>query len=189
LSEFPFDSLQSLLGEHFFFLRFLLLRKAGDALSLVGKVALAFEAAGSEAGKGVECAQEVERVELDGLAEGVSADFSDGIADLGGGNFMGGLEDIDALLLAGEVEGEFVAEAGVVQEAQFTEIILIAGLFPAADGVLADIGSVLGEVPADSGVGNAIVEHLIDLVASGFWETGDIAAEVARRAKGWWQVG
>src|ERR1700757_2791080 len=74
--QFPFDSLQSLLGEHFVFLRLLLLLKAGVPLSLVGKVALAFEAAGSEAGKGVECAQEVERVELDGLAEGVSADFS-----------------------------------------------------------------------------------------------------------------
>ena len=52
----------------------LLLWEAGVALGLVGKVAFAFEAAGSESGKGVEHAQEVERIEFDGLTERVGGE-------------------------------------------------------------------------------------------------------------------
>jgi len=57
--ELPFDSLQGFLAEAWFFFRLLLFLKAGVALGLVGKVA---EATDSEAGKGVEGAQEIERV-------------------------------------------------------------------------------------------------------------------------------
>ena len=138
------------------------------ALGLVTEVPFAFEAAGSETGKGVEHAQEVERIELEGLTERVGADFGDGFADEGGGDFMGGLEDVDALFLAGEVEGEFVAQAGFVEEAEFAEVVLVAALFPAANGVVGEVYAVFAELLEDGRIWESVVKHLVDLVAKGF---------------------
>ena len=51
---------------------------------------------------------------------------------------MGGLKGINALLFPGEVEGEFVALARFLQQAEFAQIILVAALFPAANGIAAN---------------------------------------------------
>ena len=96
---------------------------------------------------------------------------------------MGGLVDVDALFLVGEVEGEFEAGAGLVEEAEFMQVILVAALFPAADIVVGEMFTDFTQLLADGAVGEAVVEHLVDLVADGFRETSDVAAAAARAAR------
>jgi hypothetical protein len=55
-------------------------------------------------------------------------------------------------------------------------MILVTTLFPTADGVIAEICAEFAQVLADRGVGEAVVEHLVELVADGFGEAGDGAA-------------
>ena len=61
-------------------------------------------------------------------------------------------------------------------------MILVTTLFPTADGVVAEICAEFAEVLADRGVGEAVVEHLVELVADGFGEAGDCAVALAGRA-------
>jgi hypothetical protein len=93
-------------GDAFFGFWLLLLFEASLVLGLIGEVSFAFETAGGEPGEGVEHTQEIERVEFDGFAKRIGADFGDCVANEGGGDFMGGLEGVDASLLAGEVQSE-----------------------------------------------------------------------------------
>jgi hypothetical protein len=63
-------------------------------------VAFATKAAGGEAGEGIEHAEEVDGVGLNGLAEAAGAEVGNGFADHGDGEFMSGLEGGDAFVLA-----------------------------------------------------------------------------------------
>ena len=158
--------------------------------SVVGEVALAFEAAGGEAGQGVEHAQKVEWVGFDCFAQRIGADVGDGVANEAGGDFVCGLEDVDALLLAGEIEGEFVAGAGLLEEAELAQVFLIAtAAFPAADGIFGEVLAEFAKVLANSGVGDAVVEHFIYLVAQGLGQMGDGAAPTTGMEMGWWRAG
>ena len=173
-------------GDALFWFGLLMLLGVSVSLWQLREVSFAFEAAGSEAGKGIEHTQEVQRVGLDGLAQGIGTDFGNGFADEGGGNFMGGLEGVDTLFFAGKVEGQFEAGAGFVEEAEFAEMFLVAAFFPATDGVVSEVSAVWTELLADGGVGEAVVEHFIELVAEGFGEAGDGAAATMGRK---WTIG
>ena len=118
--------------EAFFVVRFKVWLGLGRlALGGVGEVTFAFEAAGGEARKGVEHTQEIKRVNFDGLAEGIGADFSDGFTDESGGDFVGGLENVDSLLLFGEAEGQLETLAGFFEQADLIEMILVTAASPA----------------------------------------------------------
>ena len=80
------------------------------------------------------------------------------------------------MLLAGELEGEFVTGAGLVQEAEIAQMLLVTALLPPADGNVGEVCAQFTEVLADGGIREAIVEHLVYLVADGFGEAGDGAA-------------
>jgi hypothetical protein len=162
-------------GKAGLFARGLELFEFGGAFDLVGEVALAFEAAGGEAGEGVEHAQEINRVEFDGIAEGIGAEFSDGLADETGGGFVSGLERIDRLVFTGEIEDEFVTEAGLGNQALLTEVVVIAAVSPGIDGIEGEISAELGEGGADFLTGAAVIEHFVDALTEFFGKASDFA--------------
>ena len=98
---------------------------------------------------------------------------------------MRGLEDVDALLLACEIEGKFVAGAGLLEEAEVAKVFLIAtAAFPSADGVFGEVLAAFAKVLANGGIGKAIVEHFIYLVAQSFGQAGDGGAAITGREMG-----
>ena len=145
----------------------------GFANEFVGEMALAFEAAGGDAGKGVEHAEVVQGIGDEGFAEDFCANICDDSANLRGSELLGGLEAADALLFADEIKGELLAETTLLKETLLAEIILVSARFPTPDvvGVKGFAGST--ELPDELGIGEAIVEQLVYLIAHWFGEAGD----------------
>src|ERR1043166_2708562 len=127
--------------------------EAGLTFGFLGKVSFTLEALGGKPGKGIERPHKVERVEPNGRAEGIGAGFGHCIADLGGGNFVSGLEDVDAWVLAGQAKGQLVANTAFVEQAEFAEVVVIAALFPASDAVVTEFDTLLTEMFGDGAVG------------------------------------
>ena len=148
----------------------------GFANCLVGQMALAFEAASRDARKGVEHAEIVQRVRNEGFAEDFCANVGDDPADLSGSELLGGLEAADALLFADEIKGEFLAQTALLEETLLAEIILVSARFPTPDvvGVKGFAGST--ELPDELGIGEAVIEHLVYLIAHRFGEAGNRAS-------------
>ncbi len=168
------ELLENLGGEAFFQGRLLLLPEGGGALGLVIEVAFAPEAAGGEAGKGIEHAEIVEGIGGESLAEGVGAGGQD-FGDLGGGDLLDGLEAVDVASLAEEFEGAIGAGAAFLDQAEFAQVVLVATGFPAADVVGCEAFGIVAELLDDFGVGETVVEHLVDAFAEGFGKAGDVA--------------
>jgi hypothetical protein len=112
---------------------------------------------------------------LNGFAEGIGAEFSDNFADETGGDFVGGLERIDRLVFAGEIEDEFVAEAGLGEEALLAEVVVIAALSPGIDGIEGEIFAELAEGGTDLVAGGTVIEHLVNPLAEFFGQASDFA--------------
>ena len=174
--EFVFEFPDGFGGEALFGWGLVLRLGLGLAAGVVGEVAFAFEAAVGEAGQGIEHAEEIERAGGEALAEGVGADIGEGLADLSGGDFVGDLEGIDARGLIGQIEGQFVAGAALVEEELFFEPVAVAAGFPVDEVDVVEGGGGGAELGDDFGQGDAVEEHLVDLVAEGFGEAGDFAA-------------
>jgi hypothetical protein len=170
--------------EALFGAREFLLFQASGAFGLVGEVAFAFEAGGGDAGEGVKHAQEVEGVGLDGLTEAGGADLGNGLGNERSGNFLGGMEDIDAGIFTGEVQGELMADAVFVQEAEFLEEILVTAGFPGAEAVFGESFAVGSEFLDDDAVGDGIEHHPVEAVADDFGEASDFAFAGGRRLRG-----
>ena len=158
----------------------------GFAYGFVGEMALAFEAASGDAGKGVEHAKVVQGIGNEGFAENFCADIGDDSANLRGSELLGGLEAADALLFAHEVEGEFLAQTTLLEETLLAEIILVSARFPTPDvfGVKTLTGS--AELPDELGKGEPVVEQVVYFVAHWLGEAGDSAGAMAWGDGGDW---
>jgi len=162
-------------GEALFAAGALLLFQANGALCLSINEGLAFESAGGNAGKGIEHAQEVEGIGLDGLAQSVGADFSDGLANEGGGDFVSALKNIDTLVLAGEVERELMTKSVFIEQAEFFEKILVTAGFPSAEAIFSEVPSVGTELSNDFAIGNGVEHQRVNAVADGLGQARDFA--------------
>ncbi len=182
LHEFDFfiHFLEDGFGEAFFGVGTFLGTEAGEVLGVVIEVAFAFEAASGEAGKGIEHAQQVERVGLERLADGGGTNFGDGLANQRGGDFVGGLERVDAGGLVDDVQGEFVADAVFIEEAEFLEEIVVAAGAPGSEAVLGKAVAVFAEAVDNLLVGEVIEHHPVDAVADFLGEAGDFAVAGAK---------
>ena len=130
----------------------------GFANDFIGEMALAFETASGDARKGVEHAEVVEGIGNEGFAEDFCADIGDDSADLGGCKLLGGLEAAEALLFADEIEGEFLAETALLEEALLADIILVSARFPTPDVLGVETFSGNAELSDELGKGEAVVE-------------------------------
>jgi hypothetical protein len=153
----------------------LLFFEVGLAVSFIGEVALALEAAGGKAGEAVEHTDEVEGVGLASGADGVGADIGNGLADHAGSDFARGLETGDAFEIACEIQGEFLAGAAALDAALFHEPVLVAACFPVGNILNIEGFAPVTELLDDFFVGKAVFEHFVELVTDGFGEAGDFA--------------
>ena len=137
---------------------------------------LAFEAAGEEAGEAVEEAIGIAGVLLEAFAQGFRAEINEGFGDDGDGHFGADLVVMGAGVLGGDALEQFVAQAAVAEAVLFAEVFSEAPVgLPVGDVVDADGGSVFAEAGFDLFVGDAIKDHLAELIAEVFGEAGDVA--------------
>lgn len=156
----------------------------GIALGILGQIALALEAAVGEAGEGVEHAEVVKRIGGEGFAQGIGAGIGDDFADLCGGKLLGGLEAVDWVRAGQEIKGMFLPKAALIAEALLAQVVLVAACVPASDMVLVEVFAVFAEVLDDLVVGEAVIEHFVDLAAEVFGEAGDSAVTPAPALRG-----
>ena len=169
-AELLLDVLASLGGDATGFGACFLFFEPGSAVGLIGEVPLAFEAARGEAGKAVEHTDEVGRIVFASGAEGIGANVSEGFADEGGGDFAWSLEAVDAVTVAEEIDSEFLAGAAGFDALLLLEPLLMAPIFPGGKVFLGKIFAPLAELLNNFGVGQAVFEHLIEVIANGFWK-------------------
>jgi hypothetical protein len=63
-------------------------------------------------------------------------------------------------------------------------VVLVAAFFPGTDVGGGEAFTVGAELADDLGVREAVVEHLVDVVAEVFGETGDVAAALTGKEMG-----
>ena len=94
----------------------------------------------------------------------------------------------------GHVGAVFAEDAKLVAPFLVADVVLIAVVFPAGDVDFEELVrerriSGLLEFFDDGFVGNAVVEHAVDLVAEDFWQSGDftITAMVGLGCRQYWE--
>ena len=140
----------------------------GFAFGFYGQVVFALEAARGNAGKRVEHAQAVEGIGGDGFAKGVGTEFDECLADEGGGDFVGGLKTFYAGVLTGQIDSQFLPETAIFETLLFIEPVLVSARFPGGETLVGEAFGGFAEFFDDLEVGNAVRDHQVKLIASGF---------------------
>ena len=81
----------------------------------------------------------------------------------------------DGVAVAKQFEGEFEAGVAPGEDLLLTQVVLIAAAFPGHDGADGERFTGWPELFFDVGVGEAVIEHLVDLVTDRFGELSDFA--------------
>jgi len=143
-----------------------------------GRVAAEAGEGGNEAG--IDFGFFVELIEQGG---GVEAEKD--LPKLGSGEGATGVLEGGLGVGVEEFLGEFEAGVNLVEEELLAEPVLVAAVFPSAEVVFAEVGGVRAEAEDDFGVGEAVLEQEVNLVADGLGEACDFAKALAR----WFGVG
>lgn len=155
----------------------------GFAEGLFGEVAFAFETAVGETAEGVEHAKVVERVGDESLAQNVGSDVEHGLANLAGGDLLGGLQSVDLPGFCKQSGSAGAPGDALGNEALLAEMVLVSALFPAVEHIDVEIFTVIAQGGNDVFVNDAVVHHLVDAPADFFGEPGDIASATAARGE------
>jgi len=130
------------------------------------------ESGAAEASKSVQSAHEVDGV----LGELL---LGEGFEDLADGELVGGLMELDDVVVLDEVGGVFAEEASFGDAVLVLRVKLETAVEPVGDVFAVERDAVFGHFDFDGFVGSAVVEHLVDEVALGFGEFGDFAGGFA----------
>lgn len=148
-------------------------------------MALAFDAGLDEVAQGVEDT---------GVGAGLGRDliFEDNWIEvakqgvhLGNGDAKAGGIEARTVFLLDHVGGEVEAETHLFEAGSVLEPVLVTAGVPAREVVGVEIMSALGEFFGDGGVGLAIEEHTINVVAKFLGKASDLAGAAAGGKEGW----
>ncbi len=110
-----------------------------------------------------------------GEVMGWGAEIAEGFEDVEGAKLEGGVVDLGGVEVGREVGGRFLAGAGLVEPSLFEEPVLVAALLPLGEVIGFEADAVRAKALDDLGVGEPIEEPLVDLVADGFGQAGNLA--------------
>ena len=136
-----------------------------------------------EQGFAVEAGQGVEEADVVGGIAGDGAGF-EGAKDFGEGELDEGFLELVAGAEFGQVGGGFAQGAQFGAPVLFAEVVLVAALAPLREVVGLEVFGLPAQVPDDLGVSVALVEPVVDFVASGFGEVGDGAVAFVAGGEG-----
>ena len=128
-----------------------------------------------EAGEGVdETSEFVGDVGRIGSAEG-GVEAHELVKHLGGGEAEAGFVEVIGVGGSEDFGGEGGFGGELVEPFALEKPVLVAALFPLADVVRFEVFSVVTEALDDFRIGEAVEEHLVELVADGLGKAGDFA--------------
>jgi len=147
-------------------------------------MALAANLTVTNPGKGVEEPGVFVGVSFEGVSECDGIEIDQELDEIGCGKLEGSLVELVAILVADEIEGELLPEAGPLDPLLVSEPVLVAATSPVPEIGFGDTMGIWAEFLKDVGVGKAIEEHVVDAVADCFGKPGDFALALPASGKG-----
>ena len=129
----------------------------------------------ADAGESVDEADVFVRVAFDFAPGTGGLEVVEEFTHLGGGHLEGRFGQLGGIVAVEKVGKGFLASTEVVAPVPFTEPGLVGEFLVLGDVVMGEAFAVVAELLDDFGVGNAVENGVIDLVADGFGEAGDFA--------------
>jgi hypothetical protein len=114
---------------------------------------------------------------------GACAEAHELIDHLGGGHAQASFVEGGGVGGRQEIFGELGLGSDVFEPLALAKPILVTAFFVFVEMPRLEFFALLAEALDDVGVGDTIEEPIIDLVAEGFWESGDLA--IAAMGEGW----
>ena len=142
---------------------------------------LAFESAVAQFGQHIEQTHEIARIVLDLLPQGGGVEVGPELADVGGGKLEDGFVKFAGVLLPEDVQRELLPGAGALPEQMLLKPLLVAAFSPMLEIVIGEPLSGFAQLLDDSGVRDAIANHLVDGLPRFVGETRDFASMLAVR--------
>ena len=102
--------------------------------------------------------------------------FAKEFANGGGGELKAGFGESNRVGALKDFGEGFLSEAHFLTPELVFEPVLVAALFPFGETVWGDVFDGVAESVLNLVNGGTVFEHLIDLIADGFWEAGDLAS-------------
>ncbi len=145
------------------------------ALAGGGVVFLEGEGFAGEAGEGVDEAREALGLGLGVGRGGGLGEASELVEHLGGGNAEAGFVEVDGVRGGEDVGGEIGFGGEPFQPLALLEELLVVAFMPLMEVARVEVFAGIAEALDDLGVGKAVEQHVIELVADGFGEASDFA--------------